>query len=290
MLRQLITNATLIAAAVATPAFAQTSGDNLMTTTDAIAAVNNVELHYSIQGSGAPLVMLHGGVNPSEMFGQTLTDMAKTHRVIAIQMRGHGLSSDTDGSWTYEQMADDVAAVLGKVGVGKADFMGYSMGAGVAIQTAIRHPEIVNRLVLVSPTIATNGEYPEIRASFDGMAQMADAIGSNIAKSPLAALYPKRDWAIVMRKTGEMNRAAHDWSAAFAKIAGPVLMVFADADSIRPQAISDWYALRGGGQRDAGMDGSGRSQSQLAIIPAQTHYTILSSPAVVAYADAFLKP
>lgn len=259
-------------------------------TTDMIATVNGVELHYEIRGEGAPLVMLHGGVNPSEMFGQTLTDMAKTHRVIAIQLRGHGLSGDTDAPWTYEQMADDVAALLGQIGVGKADFIGYSMGAGVSVQAAVRHPELVSRLVLVSPTIATGGEYPEIRASFDGLAQMADAIGSNIAKSPLAALYPKRDWAVVMRKTGEMNRPAHDWSADFAKIGGPVLMIFADADSIRPQAVSDWYALRGGGKRDGGMDGSGRSQSQLAIIPGQTHYTILTSPAVVAYADAFLKP
>lgn len=260
------------------------------TTATATATVNGVELHYEIQGNGAPLVLLHGGVNPSEMFGQTLSDMAKTHRVIAIQMRGHGLSGDTDAPWTYEQMADDVAAVLAGIGVGHADFMGYSMGAGVAVQTAIRHPELVGRLVLVSPTVSTSGEYPEVRGSFAGLAQMADAIGKNIAQSPLAALYPDRNWATVMRKTGEMNQPEHDWSADFAKVAGPVLMIFADADSIRPTAISDWYALRGGGKRDGAMDGSGRSQSQLAIIPAQTHYTILTSPAVVAYADAFLKP
>jgi pimeloyl-ACP methyl ester carboxylesterase len=236
------------------------------------------------------LVLLHGGVNPSEMFGQTLNDMAKTHRVVAIQLRGHGLSGDTDEPWTYEQMADDVAALLGKIGVVKADFMGYSMGAGVAVQTAIRHPQVVGRLALVSPTIATSGEYPEIRATFAALPKMASAIGKNIAQSPLGALYPKRDWATVMRKTGEMNQPEHDWSDGFGKLTGPVLMIFADADSVRPQAISDWYALRGGGQRDGGMDGAGRSASQLAIIPNQTHYTILTSPAVVTYANAFLQP
>jgi pimeloyl-ACP methyl ester carboxylesterase len=290
MLKQFIATLTILAATAAAPTQAQTNGETTMNTATQIATVNGVELHYEIQGSGAPLVMLHGGVNPSEMFGQTLSDMAKTHRVIAIQMRGHGLSGDTDAPWTYEQMADDVAALLAEIKVGKADFMGYSMGAGIAVQTAIRHPEIVGRLVLVSPTIATNGEYPEVRGSFDGLAQMAPMIGKNIAASPLGALYPNRNWEVVMRKTGEMNQPAHDWSAGFAKAAGPVLMIFADADSVKPQAISDWYALRGGGQHDGGMDGSGRSQSQLAIIPNQTHYTILTSPAVVLYADAFLKP
>jgi pimeloyl-ACP methyl ester carboxylesterase len=276
-------------ALVAVPALAQTTGATAMpaiTTGRAIA--NGVELYYEIHGEGSPLVMLHGGVNPSEMFGATLTEMARTHRVIAIHLRGHGLSGDTDAPWSYEQMADDVAALLAEVGFGKADFMGYSTGAGVAIQTAIRHPDAVGRLVLVSATVAADGEYPEIRAAFDQLPQMAAAIGQNIAQSPLAALYPDRNWETVMRKTGENNRKARDWSEGFATIAGPVLMIYADADSIRPAAIADWYALRGGGERDGGMDGSGRSTSQLAVIPNRTHYNVLTSPIVVACATEFL--
>jgi pimeloyl-ACP methyl ester carboxylesterase len=251
--------------------------------------INGVELYYEVHGQGTPLVMLHGGVNPSEMFGDTLQKMAQSHKVYAIHLRGHGLSGDTDAPWTYEQMADDVAALLAELGVGKSDFMGYSTGAGVAIQTAIRHPEAVGRLVLVSATVDAGGEYPEIRAAFDQLPQMSAAIGENIAKSPLGALYPDRDWAKVMRKTGESNQPLHDWSEGFAKIAGQILMIYADADSIRPEAIAQWYALRGGGQRDGGMDGSGRSSSQLAIIPNTTHYTILTSPAVTEFAEGFLK-
>lgn len=253
-----------------------------------VATVNGIDIHYEIRGEGSPLVLLHGGVNPAEMFGPTLTEMAKTHRVVAIQLRGHGLSGDTDAPWTYEQMGDDVAGLLAQIGIGKADFMGYSMGAGVAVQTAIRHPELVGRLVLVSPTIATSGEYPEIRAAFDALPGMAAAIGQNLAQSPLATLYPDRDWETVMRKTGEMNQAEHEWSEGFAKIAGPVLTIFADADSIRPESIALWYGLRGGGQRDAGMDGSGRSASQLAILPNTTHYNILGAPELVLYAERFL--
>ena len=185
-------------------------------------------------------------------------------------------------------MADDVAALLAGIGVSKADFMGYSTGAGVAIQTAIRHPDVVGRLVLVSPTVAAEGEYPEVRGAFVQMPQMAAAIGEAIAKSPLGTLYPDRNWETVMRKTGEMHLPEHDWSDGFAEIAGPVLMIFADADSIKTEAIADWYALRGGGQRDGGQDASGRSPSQLAIIPNKIHYNILTSPAVVLYANEFL--
>jgi pimeloyl-ACP methyl ester carboxylesterase len=287
MLRRTLMKIVLLGSAlVAAPVLAQSEGETSMST--GRIPVNGVDIYYEIHGEGAPLVMLHGGVNPSEMFGDTLTQMAKTHRVIAIHLRGHGLSGDTDAPWTYEQMADDVAALLAETEFGKADFMGYSTGAGVAIQTAIRHPEAVGRLVLVSATVAAKGEYPEIRAAFDQLPQMAAAIGENIAKSPLGNLYPDRDWETVMRKTGEQHQPLHDWSDGFAKIEGPILMIYADADSIRPEAITGWYALRGGGQRDGGLDGSGRSPSELAIIPSKTHYTILTSPAVTTFAEAFL--
>src|SRR5690242_20350730 len=148
MLKQLIATVTILAA-TAVAAQAQTNGDTTMTTPTktGTAAVNGVEIRYDIYGEGSPLVMLHGGVNPSEMFGAPLAEMAKTHQVIAIQLRGHGFSTDADAPWTFEQMADDVAAVLAQIGVAKADFMGYSLGAGVAIQTTIRHPEIVGKLV-----------------------------------------------------------------------------------------------------------------------------------------------
>ena len=287
MLRRNLLKIVLLGSALmAAPVLAQSEGDTSMST--GRIPVNGVDIYYEIHGEGAPLVMLHGGVNPSEMFGDTLSQMAKTHRVIAIHLRGHGLSGDTDDPWTYEQMADDVAALLAEIDFGKADFMGYSTGAGVAIQTAIRHPDAVERMVLVSATVVADGEYPEIRAAFDQLPEMAAAIGENIAKSPLGTLYPDRDWETVMRKTGESNQPLHDWSDGFAKIEGPILMIYADADSIKPGAIADWYALRGGGQRDGGLDGSGRSPSELAIIPNKTHYNILTSPAVTTFAEAFL--
>jgi pimeloyl-ACP methyl ester carboxylesterase len=252
------------------------------------ASVNGVTLYYEIHGKGAPLVMLHGGVNPSEMFGGTLAEMAKSHRVVAVHLRGHGFSTDADDPWTYEGMADDVAALMGQLKIARADLMGYSTGAGVALQIAIRHPERVGKLVAISMAYRADGDYPEVRAAFDAMPQVAPAIARQIARSPLARLYPEIDWERMMRKTGEMNQPAHDWSKGVAAMAAPTLLIFADADSIQLDHMTSFYKLLGGGQRDGGMDGSGRSVNRLAIIPNRTHYDLLSSPLVTQCAADFL--
>jgi pimeloyl-ACP methyl ester carboxylesterase len=267
-------------------AFAQ-SGANAMNQ-GARVTVNGVDLYYETHGEGAPLVMLHGGVNPSEMFGVPLTEMAENHKVIAVQLRGHGYSADTSEPWSYELMADDVAALMGEIGVESADVMGYSLGAGVALQLTIRHPERVKKLVAISMAYRFDGDYPEIRAAFDSMTAAAPAIAENIEASPLATLYPDIDWTTMMRKTGEMNQMEHDWRETVAEIKSPVLVMFGDADSIQLEHMTAFYRLLGGGQRDGGIDGSGRSANQFAVIPNRTHYNILASPAVTTFAKDFL--
>lgn len=247
-----------------------------------------VELHYEVQGDGPPLVLLHGGVTPSITFGALLEAMAKTHKVIAIHLRGHGFSTDSDGPWSAEMFADDVAAVLEQLGIGKARVMGYSLGAAVALQVAIRHPELVEKLVSVSAGFSTDGDYPEVRQAFAEMSGNAAAIGQQIAASPLAQLYPDVDWETMMRKTAQMNQPEHDWTEGIKTIEVPTLLVFADADSIRPEHMVEFWKLLGGGQRDAGLDGSQRPASQLAIIPNTTHYNLIQSPLLTEVATAFL--
>lgn len=171
-------------------------------------------------------------------------------------------------------------AVMGEVGLERADVMGYSMGAGVALQLAIRHSQRVKKLVAISMAFRFDGDYPEIRAAFDTMPAAAAAIGQQIAASPLAAMYPDVDWEVMVRKTGEMNQPAHDLSEGVATIKSPTLIVFADADSIQLDHMMQFYKLLRGGQRDGGMDGSGRSVNQFAIIPNRTHYNLLTSPTV----------
>lgn len=250
--------------------------------------VGGVEIYYEIHGNGPPLVLLHGGVTPSTTFGTPLAAMAKTHQVIAIHLRGHGFSTDTAEPWSSEVMADDVAAVLRHLGIGKARVMGYSLGAAVALQVAIRHPELVEKLVSVSVAFSTGGEYPEVRQAFAQMPGMAAAIGQQLAASPLAALYPDVDWETMMRKSGEMNQPERDWAEAIKTIRAPTLLVFADADSIRPEHMVEFWKLLGGGQRDAGLDGSLRPASQLAIIPGTTHYSLIEAPLLTEVATAFL--
>jgi pimeloyl-ACP methyl ester carboxylesterase len=258
------------------------------TTKSGYALVNGIRLYYEIHGTGSPLVLLHGGVAPAEVFGAPLAAIAKTHEVIAIHMRGHGLSKDTDAPWSYETDADDVAAVLAFLNVSKASIVGYSFGARIALQTAIRHPERVNKLVAISTSFRWDGDYPEVSAAFEQMPAQAEMIAKNVAASPLAQMYPDANWETIFRKTGELNLQRYDWSNDIPKIKAPTLLVYADADSVRLDHIAEFYQLLGGGQRDAGMAGSLRSPNQLAIFPGVTHYNVMSSPSVIAAATAFL--
>jgi pimeloyl-ACP methyl ester carboxylesterase len=233
--------------------------------------------------------MLHGGVTPSEMFGAPLTEMAKTHKVVALHYQGHGLSKDSNRPWSLEVFADDVAAVMGYLGIKKASVMGYSTGGDVALQVAIRHPQLVDKLIVVSSAFRSEGFYPEVLQAFAQMPAAAPMIAAEVSKSPLASLYPSVNWETVFRKTGELANRSFDWSASVADIKAPTLLIFADADMVHPEHVVEFYKLLGGGQRDAGLDGSLRSPNRLAIIPNTTHLTLLGSAAVMQFASEFLK-
>ncbi len=249
------------------------------------APVNGLSMYYEIHGAGKPLILLHGGVGGIDMFGPNLPALGKNRQVIAVDFQGHGHTADIDRPLRYEFMADDIAALMRYLGIEKADVMGNSLGAGIALQLAIRHPELVRKLVLVSTPFRQDGWYPEIQAAF---AQMGPQAAQGIKSSPLATLYPNVDWDVLFTKIGDLETREYDYSKEVAALPMPTLLVFADADSIRPSHIVEFYGLLGGGQRDAGLDGSGRSINQLAIIPSVTHYTIDSSPTLTTTVIPFL--
>lgn len=251
------------------------------------ADVNGQHLFYSVHGAGKPLILLHGGITP-DSFGGNLAELAKARQVIAVHLQAHGRTPDTDRPLRCETLGDDVAALIGHLNLGKADVMGYSLGSCVALQTAIRHPDVVDRLVLVSGTMRQDGSYPEVVAAFNQLEANAATIGPGVKASPLGQAYPDVDWTNLFSKVGDLTKRSFDWSADVAKVQARTLLVFADADSIRPEHMVEFWKALGGGQRDAGIDGSLRPTNQFAIVPNTTHYTLAVEPMLPEIVERFL--
>jgi pimeloyl-ACP methyl ester carboxylesterase len=255
------------------------------------APVNGLNLYYEIHGEGEPLVLLHGGLGSTEMFGEILPLLANKRRVIVVDLQAHGRTADIDRPLSYEAMAGDIAALMKHLGIGKAALMGYSLGAGVALRAAIQHPELVAKLVVVSTVFKRDGWYPEVLAA---MAQVGAASAEPMKQSPIYQTYARiaprpGDWPVLLTKIGEGIRKDYNWSKEVAAIKAPTMLVFGDADAIRPAHMVEFFGLLGGGQKDAGWDGSGMSNARLAILPGFTHYNILSSPALAPTVIPFLQ-
>lgn len=249
------------------------------------ASVNGLKIYYEISGAGRPLILLHGGVGASEMFGPILPKLAEKRQVIAVHLQAHGRTADIDRPLRFELMADDIAELMKHLGFERTDIMGYSLGGGVALQTSIRHPEVVGKLVVVSTVVKRDGWYPEV---LEGMAQMTPEAAKAMKQTPLYQLYPDADWAVLFTKLSDLLRRDYDWSKDIASIKSPMMIAFADADGVRTSHIMEFFALLGGGRRDAGLDGSLRPAAWLAILPGMTHYDILTFPELAALVTRFL--
>ena len=259
-------------------------------TAGSYASVNGLNLYYEIHGAGKPLVLLHGGVGAIEMFGEALPLLAEGRQVIAVDLQAHGRTADIDRPLSYELMADDIGALIKHLGFESADVMGYSLGGGGALQTAIRHPEMVRKLVLVSTPFKRDGWYPEVLA---GMGQMGPEAAEPMKQTPMYQLYasiaPKpENWPVLLTKLGQLLRQDYDWSKDVAAIKAPTLIVVGDANSVRTAHAVQFFELLGGGKADAGWDGSGMSNDRLAILPATTHYNIFFSPTLASTVTPFL--
>lgn len=277
----IILAATALAFGQASPAAASKTG---------YAPVNGLKLYYEVHGAGQPLVLLHGGVGATEMFSPIMPSLSKTRQVIAVDLQAHGRTADIDRPLRCEAMADDIAALIKYLGIEKADIMGYSLGGGVALRTAIQHPGIVRKLVVVSATFKRDGWYPEIVAA---MSQMGPGAAEPMKQSPMYQMYariaPKpADWPVLLSKLGDLLPQDYDWSKEVASIQAPTLLVFGDADAVRPEHAVQFFELLGGGKKDAGWDGSGMSKARLAVLPGLTHYNIFSAPALASTVTPFL--
>ncbi len=254
------------------------------------APVNGLSLYYEIHGDGAPLILLHGGGGATGMFGALLPTLTAARQVIAVDLQAHGRTADIDRPLHIEHMADDIAALIAHLGLSSATVMGYSLGGAVAIQTAIRHASVVDKLIIVSTPYKRDGWYPASRAAMD---QMNAGAAEFLKQTPMYELYaaiaPRvEDWPVLWGKMGDLLRQDYDWSEGVAALVMPTMIIFGDADSVSPAHAAEFFGLLGGGKVDGSWDRSGMTPHRLAILPDTTHYDIFYSPALAAAVAPFL--
>jgi pimeloyl-ACP methyl ester carboxylesterase len=237
------------------------------------APVNGLQMYHEIHGTGQPLVVMHGSFMTIELMGKIIPELAKSRQVIAVEFQGHGHTADIDRPFTYEQLADDTAALIRHLGLGTADLYGYSLGGGVALQVAIRHPDLVRKLVIVSAPHNTDGMHPEY---FPAIAQIKPELfdGTPWRESyERTAPHPEAFPALVTKLVEQLEKKPYAWpDEAIRAIIAPTLIVIGDSDGIPPEHAAALFRLRGGGVFG---DMVGLPASQLAILPGTTHVGLL---------------
>src|ERR1700686_358646 len=261
------------------------------TSVSAVARVNGIELAYQVFGTGSPLVLLHGGFGSVEMFGPNVELLAAGRRVIGVDLQSHGRSPMADRPMRFETMADDIAALIKELKLERAAIMGFSLGGAVALRTAIQHPGLVERLVLVSTVFKRSGWYPEMTAAMDAMGpEMAEALKRSPMYEGYERIAPhKEDWPVLVKQLTTALKIDYDWAADVARLPMPVMIVVGDADGVPPSHAVDFFGLLGGGKRDANWDRSGMTHHPLAILPGLTHYDINVSPTLSTAVLSFLE-
>jgi pimeloyl-ACP methyl ester carboxylesterase len=261
-----------------------------VSSTSGYASVNGLKMYYEMRGSGQPLILLHGGVGATEMFGELLKVLGDGRQTVAVDLQAHGRTADIDRPLRYELMAEDIAALIAHLKLGTVDVLGYSLGGGVALRLAIQHPELLRKLVLVSTTFKREGWYPEVLAAMSSSGpESAEAMKATPMYEMYSRLAPRvEDWPVLHTKLGEMLRRDYDWSAEVAAMRVPTMLAVGDADSVRTSHAVEFFGLLGGGKKDAWWDRSGMSNSRLAILPGVTHYDIFTSPTLASVVKRFL--
>jgi pimeloyl-ACP methyl ester carboxylesterase len=233
------------------------------------APVGGLNMYYEIHGRGRPTLLLHGAYMTIDLMGPILPGLAKSRQVIAMEQQGHGHTADVDRPLVYEQMADDTAALVRHLQIDKADVVGYSMGGGIALQMAIRHPDLVRRLVLASTSYTSDGMHAAALEMFPSITPELFA-GSPIEEAYLRSAPNPADFPKLVEKMTRLDTTPFAWSEDdIGSIAAPTLIVLGDSDGIRLEHAVELFRLRGGGVMG---DLAGLPKSQLAVLPGTAHY------------------
>lgn len=243
------------------------------------APVNGLKMYYEIHGEGEPVVMLHGAFMSITGWADWVNELAKSRKVIAVEMQGHGRTADINRDMSAENLADDVAALLDHLKIPNADLIGYSMGGGVAMQTAIRHPEKVRKVVVISAVFRYEGWVKEGRDALPN-------ITAEVFKgSPMEAEYKRlsptpNEFPEFVRHVISAGTRPYDFGADKIKATkAPMFFIHGDADGVRLDHIAEMYRLKGGGEIHGDM--MPRAASRLAIIPDTTHVTLMSRMSMI---------
>lgn len=267
------------------------TNQNLKPAESGYADVNGLKMYYEVYGEGKPLVLLHGSYMTIPLnWSPIIPLLAKGRKVIVAEMQGHGRTRDIPRAISYEGMADDVAGLLRHLNIDQADLLGYSMGGGIAFQVAVRHPEQVRRLVVLSAPYAHDGWWPDTEASFatftvdqfkgTPIQKQYDSLGNDLAHFPE-----------FVKKVVSIDLKRYDWSKEVKNIPAPLFMAIGDMDGVRYEHALALFRAKGGGKQG---DLHGLPKSRLAILPGTTHIGTLQRtdwliPMITDFLDSDLK-
>jgi pimeloyl-ACP methyl ester carboxylesterase len=258
--------------------------------------INGLSLYHEVYGElgtskTSPLLLIPGGFMATDSMKSWVSAFAGQRAVIVFDQQGHGRTPDTSRGMSYEQFADDAAALLRALEVERADVMGYSQGGGVALQFALRHPTLVDKLVSVSATYRQDGWYPSVREGIEGLsaATFAGTLVETAFKehTPDAAAFDA-----YLEKMKKLNVDDQDISdAQMRSIAAQTMVIVGDADGVKPEHALAMFKLRGGGDEEAAASGVLQKvpAARLVILPAMSHIGIAAESAMlVPMVSAFL--
>jgi len=241
--------------------------------TTGYAPVNGLNMYYEVHGNGDPVVLLHGSfMTITNNWTQWIGELSKTRKVIAVEMQGHGRTADIQRDFSYENLADDVAALLDHLKIPSADLIGYSMGGGVAMQCAIRHPEKVRKVVCISAFFRRDGLVQEALDAFPQLT--AETFQGSPIETEYKKLSPTPDeFPNFVKRVVAIQLKPYDFGAERLKAAkAPMFFIHGDADGVRLEHISEMFRLKGD---EIHGDLRPRSASRLAILPDTTHVTLM---------------
>jgi pimeloyl-ACP methyl ester carboxylesterase len=255
--------------------------------TTGYAPVNGVKMYYEVHGSGDPVVLLHGAfMTITNNWTGWIDELAKTRKVIVVEMQGHGRTADIPRDISGANLADDVAALLDHLKIPKADVIGYSMGGGVAMQCAIRHPDKVRKVVVISSTFRRDGMVKEGRDAIPKLT--ADIFKGSPIETEYKKLSPTPDEFpnFVKRMLATSSKGREIDADKLKATTAPMFFIHGDADGVRLEHVAEMFRLKGGGVHG---DMKPRAASRLAILPDTTHVTLMQRmPVIVPMVNDFL--